>query len=207
MQAPQQVAMGRMNNFLFLLLNFYHFILAILNSSVLCSKSLILLGCSSSSENFIHQEKVLGNTFCKSSYQFEGFYEDYEEQDVSIWIDLEVEGMHLPYAHINIVQQRILQNRLLQHLFLSYYICQFHSKYQIQSFKIPFKILNNKIIEYETNIFFYLIMIVNHSENPVSNLLYLSSLFQIVWRRKNMMVTLCMNQSMRIFHKIPPKSR
>ena len=64
---------------------------------------LISIGCSGSSESSLKGEKVLGNTFCKSSYQCEGFYEDYEEQDVSIWIDLEVEGMHFPYAHTNIV--------------------------------------------------------------------------------------------------------
>eukprot|EP00090_Calanus_glacialis_P037158 TRINITY_DN6373_c1_g1_i4.p1 TRINITY_DN6373_c1_g1~~TRINITY_DN6373_c1_g1_i4.p1 ORF type:complete len:239 (-),score=32.29 TRINITY_DN6373_c1_g1_i4:539-1255(-) len=48
-------------------------------------------GCSSCSENSLKREKAWGNAFCKSSYQLEGFYEDYEEQDVSIWIDLGVE--------------------------------------------------------------------------------------------------------------------
>jgi neuronal guanine nucleotide exchange factor len=48
-------------------------------------------GCSSCSENSLKREKAWGNAFCKSSYQLEGFYEDYEEQDVSIWIDLVVE--------------------------------------------------------------------------------------------------------------------
>ena len=54
----------------------------------------ICIGCSSCSENSLKREKAWGNAFCKSSYQLEGFYEDYEEQDVSIWIDLGVEGMH-----------------------------------------------------------------------------------------------------------------
>ena len=52
-------------------------------------------GCSSCSENSVKREKVWGNAFCKSSYQLEGFYKNYEEQDVSVWIDLGVEGMHI----------------------------------------------------------------------------------------------------------------
>lgn len=48
-------------------------------------------GCSSCSENSVKREKVWGNAFCKSSYQLEGFYKNYEEQDVSVWIDLGVE--------------------------------------------------------------------------------------------------------------------
>ena len=55
----------------------------------------ISLGCSSFSENSIKREKNYGNSFCKSSYQLEGFYEDYEEQDVHMWVELDVEGMHL----------------------------------------------------------------------------------------------------------------
>jgi len=48
-------------------------------------------GWSSCSENSLKQEKSWGNSFCKSRYQLDGFYEDYEEQDVHMWVDLEVE--------------------------------------------------------------------------------------------------------------------
>jgi len=48
-------------------------------------------GCSSCSENSLKREKAWGNAFLKSTYHLDGFYNDYEEQDISIWIDLEVE--------------------------------------------------------------------------------------------------------------------
>ena len=48
-----------------------------------------IAGCSSCSDNSLKKKQ---HAFFKSSYQLEGFYEDYEEQDISIWIDTGVEG-------------------------------------------------------------------------------------------------------------------
>ena len=97
MQAPQQV---------FQLPNLWSIFNALLSYdvnldfSLLCRQMFIIsLGWSSCSENSIKQEKCWGNSFCKSRYQLDGFYEDYEEQDVHMWVDLEVEGMHLPIMY------------------------------------------------------------------------------------------------------------